>query len=124
MENAAGPILPTSRLERLKKRPEFLTAQAGAKAGTPGFLMTRAHQPNQAGRVRVGFTVTKKVGKAVARNRIKRRLKEAAQQVFAAQSLASHDFVIIARPAAETRNFALLLDDMKRALLRLAAPPK
>lgn len=86
--------------------------------------MIRGDRPNAIGRVRVGFTVTKRVGKAVIRNRIKRRLKEAARRVFAAEGLPGHDFVIIARPAAETRNFALLLDDMKRALLRLASPPK
>jgi ribonuclease P protein component len=112
------------RLERIRKRPDFLTAQAGAKAGTPGFLMIKGQAPNPSGRVRVGFTVTRKVGKAVTRNRIKRRLKEAARRVFAAEAPPAHDFVIIARPAAETRNFALLLDDMKRALLRLASPPK
>ncbi len=124
MENTAGPILSNSRPERLRKRPDFLATQAGVKAGTPGFLMIMGLQPNAIGQPRVGFTVTRRVGKAVTRNRIKRRLKEAARRVFDDEALAAHDFVIIARPAAETRNFALLLDDMKRALLRLASPPK
>jgi ribonuclease P protein component len=64
--------------------------------------------------------VTKKLGGAVVRNRIRRRLKAAAAEVFPAAAMAGRDYVVIARAAAETRAYALLLDDMKRALLRLS----
>lgn len=111
------------RLETLKKRPDFLRAQAGEKAGVAAFLLARGRAPNGLVVARVGFTVTKKIGKAVLRNRIRRRLKEAARQVFPDHAAPGYDYVVIARPGAATRDFPLLLDDMKRALLRLAAHP-
>lgn len=116
----AAPI----RLETIKKRADFLVAQAGERAGTPSFLMIRSKAPNGLDHLRAGFTVTKKLGKAVTRNRIRRRMREAARRILPEYGLAGYDYVLIARPAAETREFALLLDDMKRGLLRLAALPK
>lgn len=110
--------------ETIKKRADFIAAQAGERAGTPSFLLTRGKTPNGLSHLRVGFTVTKKVGKAVTRNRIRRRLREAARRIFPEYGESGFDYVLIARPAAETRDFALLLDDMKRGLLRLAALPK
>ncbi|MFZ5616387.1 MAG: ribonuclease P protein component [Pseudomonadota bacterium] len=112
------------QLAIIKKRADFLTAQKGARAGAASFLLIRGASPNGLGVARVGFTVTKKIGKAVARNRIRRRLKEAARRVFPENAVPGYDYVIIARPDALTREFALLLDDMKRALLRLSALPK
>lgn len=125
MENSGRRLDPApSHLETIKKRADFLAAQQGARAGAAAFLLIRGASPNGRGVMRVGFTVTKKIGKAVVRNRIRRRLREAARRVFPGIALEGYDYVIIARPAAETREFALLLDDMKRALLRLAALPK
>ena len=66
------------------------------------------------------MTVTKKLGGAVLRNRIRRRLKAAAAEIFPAAAMAGRDYVVIARAAAKSRAYALLLDDMKRALLRLS----
>ncbi|OFX06269.1 MAG: ribonuclease P protein component [Alphaproteobacteria bacterium RIFCSPHIGHO2_12_FULL_63_12] len=111
-------------VETIKKRADFLVAQAGEKAGTPSLLLIRGKAPNGLDRIRVGYTVTKKIGKAVIRNRIRRRLREAARQIFPDHGAAGFDYVLIARPAAQSRDFALLLDDMKRGLLRLAALPK
>ncbi len=108
--------------ETIKKRADFIAAQAGERASTPSFLLTRGVTPNPTGRLRVGFTVTRKIGKATVRNRIRRRLREAARRVFPVEGAAGFDYVLIARPAAEKRDFSLLLDDMKRALLRLNAP--
>lgn len=110
--------------ETIKKRADFLAAQAGERAGTSSFLLIRGKAPTGLDCLRVGFTVTKKIGKAVVRNRIRRRLREAARRMFPAYAVAGFDYVLIARPAAQTRDFALLLDDMKRGLLRLAALPK
>jgi ribonuclease P protein component len=73
---------------------------------------------------RVGFTVTKKIGKAVLRNRVRRRLKAAANAVFPENAGGGADYVVIARSAAETRAFEALLDDMRRALKRLSETPK
>lgn len=71
--------------------------------------------------VRVGFTVTRKMGGAVVRNRIKRRLRAAVREIAPLHAEAGCDYVLIARRAAFDRNYADLLDDTKRALLRLAA---
>lgn len=125
MENpGAQPAAAPAPLTILKKRSEFLAAQSGDRAGFGAFLLVRSRKTNAEGVARIGFTVTRKIGKAVLRNRIRRRFKEVARQVFAKGAEPGFDYVVIARPGAETRAFALLLDDMKRALLRLAALPK
>jgi len=110
--------------EKIRKRADFVAAQSGERAGTPSFLLVRRAARDAACPFRVGFTVTKKLGSAVVRNRIRRRLREAARKVFPGLAEPGIDYVLIARPAAETRQFALLLDDMKRALLRLNTLPK
>ena len=66
--------------------------------------------------MRVGFTVTKKIGNAVQRNRIKRRFRAAAREVLPELAEPGHDYVLIARPAALHRPWAALLDDLRRAL--------
>jgi ribonuclease P protein component len=108
----------------LRKRADVLAAQGGLKAGAPTLLLSRAVTPNGLAEARIGFTVTKKLGSAVIRNRIRRRLREAARLVFPDCAVAGYDYVAIARPAALTADFVTLLDDMKRALLRLSALPK
>jgi ribonuclease P protein component len=67
---------------------------------------------------RVGFTVTKKVGNAVVRNRTRRRLKEAARVLFRDEPVAGVDLVVIGRDATRTRAFGELVDDLRRALRR------
>ncbi|MGE0409800.1 MAG: ribonuclease P protein component [Amphiplicatus sp.] len=94
----------------------------GARAGTPGFLLVKRRRGDET-LIRVGFTVTKKLGKAVRRNRIRRRLREAARAVLPGNGEPGCDYVLIARSPAETRKFADLLDDLKRALLSLAQRP-
>ncbi len=81
-----------------------------------------AARPNSAAGkgVRIGLTVTKKIGGAVARNRIRRRLRAASREIFPQFARPGTDYVLIARKAAYDRNYQLLLDDMKRALLSLA----
>ena len=69
----------------------------------------------------VGFTATKKLGGAVVRNRAKRRLREAARRMLPLHGQAGHDYVFIARSGATTRAWDRLLDDVKSALISLAA---
>jgi ribonuclease P protein component len=72
-------------------------------------------------RIRVGFTATRKIGGAVERNRAKRRMREAARLVLPEHGRPGFDYVIIARGGVTTRPWTRLLDDVKSALIRLAA---
>jgi ribonuclease P protein component len=65
---------------------------------------------------RLGFTVTKKIGNAVARNRTRRRLREAARLVLREHPLAGADLVLIGRAGTRERDFPELMDDLRRAL--------
>jgi ribonuclease P protein component len=69
----------------------------------------------------VGFTCTKKIGNSVVRNRARRRLREAARRLVPLHGLAGVDYVFLARDATADAPWDALLDDMKDALLRLAA---
>ncbi len=104
--------------QRLKRRADFLRAAgSGRKAVQPG-LVLQVRARDDGGPARVGFTVTRKVGNAVVRNRTRRRLKEAARLVLRQQSVAGVDLVLIGREGTRTRPFAALLDDLRRALAR------
>ena len=108
----AVPVVP----QRLKRRPEFLRVAAkGRKAPVPG-LVLQALQRGDSAPARVGFTVTKKVGNAVVRNRTRRRLKEAARLLLADRGLVGVDLVLIGRDGTRGRRFTTLMDDLRRAL--------
>lgn len=106
---------------RLKRRAEFLrVAGKGSKAPTPGLVLQALRRDDDAP-ARLGFTVTKKVGNAVVRNRTKRRLREAARLLLRERPLAGVDLVLIGRDGTRGRPFALLMDDLERALRRVGA---
>ncbi len=69
----------------------------------------------------MGFTATKKIGNAVVRNRARRRLREAARRLVPVYGLPGVDYVFLARESTGSAPWPLLLDDMKDALIRLAA---
>jgi ribonuclease P protein component len=101
---------------RLTRRAEFLRAAAkGRKAPMPG-LVLQALRRDDTGPARLGFTVTKKIGNAVIRNRTRRRLKEAARLVLATQPVSGVDLVLIGREGTRTRTFDVLQNDIRRAL--------
>lgn len=119
---AHAPV-PFFRLETIKKRPDFKAANGGPRFSTPGFTMLRAPGATTTS-LRFGFTVTKKLGKAVLRNRIKRRLRAAVQAMLKLESEAlagqPMDLVILARSAAAELPFETLRSDLGRAVLTLA----
>ena len=83
----------------------------------PG-LVLQALPRDDTGPARLGFTVTKKIGNAVIRNRTRRRLKEAARLVLAEHPVAGVDLVLIGRDGAAGRDFATLQNDVRRALAK------
>jgi ribonuclease P protein component len=114
---ATIPILPT-----LKVRAEFLAVRGGRRSSTPAFLIEvreRAPTSKHGKGPRFGFTITKKIGNAVTRNRIRRRLKTAFAAGANQYAEASCDYVIVARHAALDRPYPLLLEDVARALAAL-----
>jgi ribonuclease P protein component len=110
--------------ERLKRRPEFLRVAAkGRKAPMTG-LVLQALRRDDDGPARIGFTVTKKIGNAVIRNRTRRRLKEAARLLLRAQPVHGVDLVLIGRERTRGRDFLALQDDIFRALVKVGALEK
>lgn len=110
-----------TKLERVKKRPEYLAiAATGRKWVTPSFIL-QANPGESDAAPRAGFTVSKKVGKAVERNRARRRIKEAARLMLAAHGTPGWAYVFIGRQAAISYDFEKMQADMRWALAKLAA---
>ncbi len=105
-------------MERLRQRADFLAAAAGRKITASAFIL-QARQREDQGPVRVGFTVSRKVGSAVERNRVRRRLREVVRLSQASRFRAGHDYVLVGRRAALTVPFARMADEFEGALARL-----
>jgi ribonuclease P protein component len=108
-------------MERLRHRADFLAAAAGVKVPTAAFVL-QARKRRGGGPVRVGFTVSRKVGTAVERNRVRRRLREMVRLSAATGLSAGHDYVLVGRRAALALPFEQITEDFKRALRRLRVP--
>lgn len=99
-------------LTRLKKRRQFLRATHNGKKFVASTMILQTVKQDEFEGVRLGFTVTKKMGNAVVRNRIRRRLKAVAQFVFSKQAISGYDYVIVARKTAYDAPFDVLNKDL------------
>ena len=102
----------------LTRRADFLAANRGLRNAGPGFVLLT--HPNGGQGVRYGITVTKKIGNAVVRNRMKRRFRELLRAALPGQGLADTDHVLIGRDGGVERDFAKLAEELDRALSRAA----
>ena len=114
---------PAQDLGRLKRRAEFQRAARGRRRALEAFVLQAASRPREGAAergARVGFTVTKKVGNAVVRNRIRRRLKEALRAASPLEAREDHDYVLMARREALSRAFPALVGDLRYAFRAVA----
>lgn len=121
------------RLGRLKKRPEFLrVAGKGRKIATPGLVLQALERDRNVAaapeapaaalcveELRVGFTASRKVGKAVERNRARRRLRAAVAELLPLAGRPGRDYVVVARRGTLTRPWPALLEDLRTALAQV-----
>jgi ribonuclease P protein component len=103
-------------VERLRQRADFLAAASAMKVPTRAFVL-QVRKRSDRGPVRVGFTVSRKVGTAVERNRVRRRLKEIVRLSGEAGLLAGNDYVLIGRRAALSLPYEQIAKDFKQALV-------
>jgi ribonuclease P protein component len=116
-------------MERLRKRSDFVAVGRGRRIETPGFVLQAAARPwpvvNGAEQApfqtaRFGFTVTKRLGSATIRNRIRRRLREAVRVAGGSHAKAGVDYVLVGRKAALGLPFEQLVADVIDSLNRLS----
>lgn len=111
-------------LNTIKNRKDFLLLNTnGKKFITHSIILQVIKRADThrtpASEIRIGFTVTKKMGNAVVRNRIKRRLREAVRPALAKHAINGHDFVLISRQKALTCEFTELLRDIDFAFRKI-----
>ena len=118
MHEDGRPAPAGEPLGRLTKRAEFQRVSRGGRVSVASFTL-QSRRRDATGRhafgARVGLTVTKSVGGAVERNRIRRRLKEALRAAAPLETESDHDYVLMARREALARRFAALVQDVRDA---------
>ena len=105
-------------MDRLRQRADFLAAASSPRVATPGFVV-QGRSRDDRGPSRIGFTVSKKVGSAVERNRVRRRLRELVRRDGASLMRPHCDYVLVGRRAALSRRFDVMREDLTSALRRL-----
>ena len=103
--------------ETMQHRPDFLRTAQGRRQGTGSFLLQGRPRNDDRSLVRIGFTASKKIGNAVARNRAKRRMRALARALLPELARAGWDYVLVAKPdATVSRDFKEMLADLATAL--------
>ena len=107
---------------RLRRRAEFVAATRGSRLNRPAFALQALPrpEPERAGTIGIGLTVTRKIGNAVTRNRARRRLREALRLVLPGPARPGADYVVVARQPALTFPFAQLQDELAGAFEQIA----
>jgi ribonuclease P protein component len=118
----------TFKLVTLRRRAEFLRLRGGGRSATPRFVLEGKARidvldPGKTRCPRFGFTVTKQMGNAVVRNRIKRRLRSALCEAASLHADGNFDYVIIARTDAHSCDYRLLIDDFVSGFARVNRGP-
>lgn len=111
-------------MDRLKKRAEFLAVAKGARSARRGFVLQALADPQSEAAPRVGFTVTKKTGNAVERNRIRRRLREAIRLDGHRHARPGADYVLVGRRDTLGLPFETLVADLASAFRQVHRGPK
>lgn len=124
---ALGALRPSDDhylIEVIRKRPDFLRANRGKRFVTPSFVLLAYKRqdghPVAADSIRYGITVTKKIGNAVARNRMKRRVRALIAETLSQHGLCGVDHIFIGRKQDAERPFSALKTDLERGLRHLA----
>ncbi len=120
----AGPqeavrLSPAERLATISRRADFLAANRGRRAPTPGFVLLVRERQDGDPAMRLGITVTRKIGSAVIRNRMKRRFRELARRVLPEAGVPGADHVMIGRAGGIERPFDQLQGELRGALAKI-----
>jgi ribonuclease P protein component len=107
------------RLTTVSARKDFLAANAAKRRATAGFVLLVRDRADGDATMRVGFTVTKKIGNAVVRNRMKRRLRALARDVIVPCGAAGCDHILIGRAGGVERGYAALKSELTAAVTKL-----
>ena len=110
----------TAPYVKIRKRPDFLAANRGKRFVTPGFILLAFDRRDSEPTKRLGITVTKKVGNAVIRNRMKRRFRALAAEFLPKAGISGTDHILIGRAGGIERDFQEMRRDMARALKKLS----
>ena len=106
-------------MDRLRQRADFLAVANGARVNGPAFVL-QSRPRDDGGPIRIGFPVTKKSGNAPERKRIRRRLRELVKRLDPVSMQPHHDYVLVGRRDALSRDFATMLDDLRIAFTKPA----
>ncbi|MGJ8536049.1 MAG: ribonuclease P protein component [Parasphingopyxis sp.] len=106
-------------METLRKRRDFLAANSGKRAAMPGFVLLVRDRKDGDEAKRLGITVTRKIGGAVVRNRMKRRFRALGREILPSEGVAGADHVLIGRKGGVERNFDSLRSEFSKALDRI-----
>jgi ribonuclease P protein component len=117
LRNDRGPDAAGEPLARLTRRAEFQRVSRGRRVSGESFTLQsrRREEAEAVSGARIGLTVTRRVGGAVERNRVRRRLKEALRAAAPLETEGDHDYVLVARREALGRRFAALVEDVRTA---------